>query len=221
MKWVIVIGSAILIGMTVLILETGGQDHLSKDSSPVSTKEVNNTEENYSDEFKQILKECDSGDVKACNKATTSFYNFGDMEHVIAISKRMCNQGQGSYCADLGSYYTDGIKGTVYDPKNGYEYYKYSCDLGNKDGCAGLKEFSIIQGQVVHNTASKISKKIVSCNNGESSSCIDLGEIYHHGIGVAIDTKRAMIYYKKGCNTKELNTDRRCEGYYEIMENHD
>jgi len=35
---------------------------------------------------------------------------------------------------------------------------------------------------------------------------------------VAVDSDLALSFYTKGCDTKELNTDRRCEGKLALLE---
>ena len=191
----------IAIIITILVM-------LSNVQAPVSTLQPKMT----------LLEACESGDTQRCDEKLFALYNMGDMSKVIAISERMCDLSHGSYCTDLGTYYTDGIKGTIYDPQKGYLYFKRGCDLGSEQGCEGLKEYSIIENKVVHHPEAKITKKTLACENGDVSACVDMAVIYHYGIGIGQDYDRALEYYDKGCNTKELNLDRRCEGSYDILE---
>jgi TPR repeat protein len=201
----------------------GSLHHLSMITHESKTKTLsrNNNDEKFSDEFQKILKQCEKGDKVSCDKASFTLYNTGDMPRVIVISERMCDLKYGSFCTELGNIYTDGIKGVAYDSQKGYSFYKLGCALGNTHACEGLKQFSLINGIIVHNTAPKIEKIAISCNNGDTTACIDLAVIYKDGIGVKKDTEQALELFHKGCNTQELSMDRRCEGAYDIIEARD
>lgn len=184
--------------------------------TPALTKMSQSSE--YSPEFQQQLKACNQGNTKACSDASFTLYNFGDMPKVIVIVQKMCLDKTYAECTFLGDIYTNGYKGTPYNPQKGFQWYTKACQGGDQQGCRMLKDFSTQGGKIIHNTAPKIKQLTHACHTGDKEACVDLAVRYKGGIGVKKNYTTALKLFDQGCKGNRGLSDRRCEGKMDILE---
>lgn len=185
-------------------------------STPALTKMEHSSE--FSPEFRRQLHACNHGNTQACRDASFTLYNFGDMPKVIVIVQKMCLDKHYGECTFLGDIYTNGYKGTPYNPQKGFHWYTMACNGGDPQGCRNLKDFSTQGGKIIHTTAPKIKHLTQSCHTGDKEACIDLAVRYKGGIGVKKNYKTALKLFDQGCKGNREVSDRRCEGKMDILE---
>lgn len=218
-KYFIVISSTLtsIIGIGWMIQLGAFSRNIQRTATPAVSWHIER-DESYSNEFNALLDQCEQGDIQACDEAENTLYNFDDMNRVVYIANHRCNEGDSRQCAYVGEIYLHAIKGMIYDPAKAHSYLTSACEGGDQRGCDLLKEYHDVNGTKMHDRATMAEQLKNKCEQGSHESCIGVAEMLHRGSGVKIDLESALRYYKKGCNTPEINTDPRCENAYEIIE---
>jgi TPR repeat protein len=77
---------------------------------------------------------CKLGDVDACMALASAYEEDDQYSRAASIYNRLCGDGNGAACYQLGLLYSDGL-GVPEDAKRAAKAMSRACDLGNSDGC--------------------------------------------------------------------------------------
>ena len=111
---------------------------------------------------------------------------------------KSANQGLDLAQFELGMLYVKGI-GTKANFQRGMSWIEKAAEQGNKDAIALFEKAKELDKKKQSNASMIVGLK-KDCNNGDSSSCSDLGVIYYAGItNINKDIKNSKVYAKKGC----------------------
>ena len=149
-----------------------------------------------------FAKACKEGVTRACT-ALAVVVQFGqgttaDPARAAKIYAIGCRGGDENACSNLGTMFNGGI-GVPKDEKVAAGLFKQACDGGNSIGCGNFAYMVEFGKGVAKNqqTAARIYER--ACQ-AQSSECVWLGAVYHAGIGVKKDRKRALAEYARSCD---------------------
>jgi TPR repeat protein len=154
------------------------------------------------DEEKAIAnysKACNLGMLKSCMNLASKYFNFDsnnasseDQENAYINYMKVCDKGTAEDCYKLGfryagNYYFNG------DKQKASEFFKKSCEKGDKRGCEYLSSSD--------DKSISVHYSMKACDYGDTESCYRAGRIYYYGEGnVQQDINKAKALYKKHCD---------------------
>ncbi len=110
--------------------------------------------------------------------------------------QKLCAQGQGIACYNLGTLYYEGTD-VGQNKLKAAEFYKKSCDAGDKAGCLKVGDLELENGDVIL----AAHHYLLNCDAGDKVSCKRVGNIYHDGaFGITKNPTKAKFFYKKSCD---------------------
>jgi TPR repeat protein len=141
---------------------------------------------------------CAQNELWAC-VALGELHFFGqgvpvDKARSFQLMQKSCTGGESTGCYNLGVMYRDGIS-VEKDTERAVQLFEQACDTGAMGGCTNL-------GVLVEkkDPVRSIALYRKSYDNRYIAGCRNLGAMYLHGLGVAIDVKRAATLFKQACD---------------------
>ncbi len=102
-----------------------------------------------------------------------------------------CSHGTGPACLALGTAQNEG-RMIPRDPAAAGKNFAHACELGLRDGCAGILSVAS------ENAGSALQN---ACDKGDAESCFLLGSLYYAGQGVPKDPSRAFQLLQRSCSS--------------------
>ncbi|MGX2983203.1 hypothetical protein [Helicobacter sp. 23-1045] len=189
-------------------------------------------------------KACEYGFADGCELAKEIELSKGEMLSQDALDKiSQCENGIPQGCLGAGFNYHHGTNGAVKNQTKASQFYKKGCDLGLSHSCYllgmyqvqgygvgakdmreaakntlkaceadPLKECQTI-GKFDKNATQEICIRNTKLTTG--SACLSAGSFFESGVGVKIDTNKALQIYKRGC---DFGVENSCEAYKNLKE---
>lgn len=114
-----------------------------------------------------------------------------------------CSHGSGQSCLALATAQNEG-RMIPHDPAAAGKSFAKACELGLRDGCAGILRVATEDGGSALQNA---------CDKGDAESCFLLGSLYYAGQGVAKDPAHAFQLLERSCSS---GWPRGCAGLAEL-----
>jgi TPR repeat protein len=109
----------------------------------------------------------------------------------VNMLKGRCQDDSAAECAELGKVLDEGRYATRDEAQAGISFGR-ACDLGLKDGCAGLITFMRKGGS---------NALAVACDRGDGASCFLLGSLFSGGAGVPKNDALAFELFQRSCES--------------------
>ncbi|MDA3046194.1 hypothetical protein OFO10_03400 [Campylobacter sp. VBCF_06 NA8] len=178
-------------------------------------KAMNRENFNYNDAIELLLKACDNGYSRACDKLGSKGVELLDL-------LKSCDTNNATNCVKAGDIYYNGFQlgeniqynhVIVSNKRKAVELVKKSCELNDPWGCNYLG-YIYDKGEAIRqddDLAVKFYKK--SCELGHGQACLNLGYAYETGkLGVNKDIPKAHEYFGLAC---DYGKNQACEKYKE------
>jgi TPR repeat protein len=110
----------------------------------------------------------------------------------VRVLNDVCQDGSGAACFTAGQVLSEG-QVVPPDPEVAGVSFGRACDLGVREACTSLIEFTHDGGKDVFQRA---------CERGDGASCFILGSLYSSGLGVSQDPARAFGLFERSCTDK-------------------
>jgi TPR repeat protein len=107
----------------------------------------------------------------------------------VRVLSGVCNRDSAAACDELGQAFQEG-RLVPRAPREAGVSLGRACDLGLRDGCIHLQTFVQGDGREVLQE---------SCRHGDGATCLILGSLYAHGLGVPQDASRAVTLFHQAC----------------------
>jgi uncharacterized protein len=170
---------------------------------------VNNSPEalkaKQAEETKSLMLNCQTGDIKACDKLGASF-EFGrgvdrDYKRAGILYKKACDGGYAGGCDNYG-YMLSAGRGEKMDMQKALTYYKKACDMSFSRSCFSLgTKYEFGRNGIAKNFFMAITYYKKACDMGHGYSCSLLGSLYLSGKKVGKSTTEAIKYFGKACSS--------------------
>ena len=110
----------------------------------------------------------------------------------VRVLNDLCQDGSGAACFTMGQVLNTGHI-VPQNPEVAGVSFGRACDLGVREACSSLIEFTDSAGKDVFQRA---------CERGNGASCFILGSLYSSGFGVSKDPARAFSLFERSCTDK-------------------
>ncbi|MBO4436326.1 MAG: sel1 repeat family protein [Fibrobacter sp.] len=157
---------------------------------------------------KYAEKACEKNSVYGCHTLGGFYETMADYRNAALYLEKSCKMGiepwSARSCGVLGTIYYKGI-GVEQDFTLADIYFEKSCNLSLKDGygCYAIGERLA--------RLKYYEKSIPYFENGcilnAPEACVEIGAIYHDGLGVDVNKAKAFVFLEKAC---ELNDGQGC-----------
>lgn len=163
---------------------------------------------NPDDIQKYAKKACDKNSVYGCHTLGGFYETFADYRNAVVYLEKSCKMGiepwSARSCGVLGTIYYKGI-GVKQDLTLADIYFEKGCNLNLKDGygCYAIGErlarFKYYEQSILYFEN--------GCILNAPEACVEVGAIYHDGLGVAVSNIKAYAFFEKAC---DLNDGQGC-----------
>ncbi|HEX4384712.1 MAG TPA: tetratricopeptide repeat protein [Myxococcales bacterium] len=121
----------------------------------------------------------------------------------VAQLQKLCNQGKGASCDELGVRYRFGIDVKV-DTLRAADLFKKACSAKDPEGCAD-DAFAIGMGEGVSaNPGGALPRLAKQCDGGLARACGNLATLYYRDLGGPENSKRAIDMWVDACKKGDL-----------------